>query len=174
MEGHLQLSSPPARSSLAPAPLKPDKPVDLALTGPDGKRVHLKESRVHIVVVNFWAIGCGPCKDELPLLVALEKKYRLAASGSSLSRSTIPRRKAKSRILSRNTNWNSRFGRAPRAAISIGSRCATATAFLDEEGRIAARVSGQIREQKLRERIAWLLSGRSGPAPAPFVSHMKD
>lgn len=40
-----------------------------------------------------------------------------------------------------------------------------ATAFLDREGRIAARVAGQMREENLRERLDRLLGDRSGPAP---------
>jgi hypothetical protein len=41
-----------------------------------------------------------------------------------------------------------------------------ATAFLDQEGRIVARVEGQMREGDLRERLDWLLGDRSRPAPA--------
>ena len=39
------------------------------------------------------------------------------------------------------------------------------TAFLDREGRIAARIEGQMREEDLRERIDWLLGDRIGRAP---------
>lgn len=49
-----------------------------------------------------------------------------------------------------------------------------ATAFIDREGYMVARVSGQIRAAELSERIAWLL-GESGSAPpAPFVSHVEQ
>jgi hypothetical protein len=40
-----------------------------------------------------------------------------------------------------------------------------ATAFLDQEGRIVARVEGQMREGDLRERLDRLLGNRTGPAP---------
>ena len=40
-----------------------------------------------------------------------------------------------------------------------------ATVFLDQEGRIVARVEGQMRDEDLRERLEWLLGDRTGPAP---------
>jgi len=42
---------------------------------PDGKTVTLSSLRGKAVVVNFWAIWCGPCKIEMPWLVDLQKKY---------------------------------------------------------------------------------------------------
>jgi hypothetical protein len=39
------------------------------------------------------------------------------------------------------------------------------TAFLDREGRIVARVEGEMHEGDLRERLDWLLGDRIGPAP---------
>jgi hypothetical protein len=46
-----------------------------------------------------------------------------------------------------------------------------ATAFLDRDGHIAARVLGQIQKQELYERIEWLLGDRHGPAPNPLLQH---
>jgi hypothetical protein len=47
-----------------------------------------------------------------------------------------------------------------------------ATAFLDREGRIAARVLGQLRKDELNERLEWLTGDRKGPAPDPLVRHL--
>ena len=49
-----------------------------------------------------------------------------------------------------------------------------ATAFIDPEGYIVARVSGQIRAAELTERIEWLLGEHGGAPPAPFVSHVEQ
>ena len=40
-----------------------------------GRTVHLSDYRGRIVVLNFWATWCGPCREELPTLVALAQSH---------------------------------------------------------------------------------------------------
>ena len=47
-----------------------------------------------------------------------------------------------------------------------------ATAFLDQEGRIVARVLGQVTKNELYERLDWLTGDRKGPTPNPLVRHV--
>ena len=44
----------------------------------DGKDVTLADYKGQVLVINFWATWCGPCKKELPLL---DSVYRVAADG---------------------------------------------------------------------------------------------
>lgn len=49
---------------------------DFELASLDGKKVKLSDYRGKAVVLNFWATWCGPCKIEMPWLVALQNQYR--------------------------------------------------------------------------------------------------
>jgi len=54
----------------------PDPAPDFKLAGLDGKPVTLADSKGKVVLVNFWATWCGPCRAEIPDLVELQKKYK--------------------------------------------------------------------------------------------------
>ena len=48
---------------------------DFALRSLDGKNRRLSELRGEVVMINFWATWCGPCREEMPLLDGLYKQY---------------------------------------------------------------------------------------------------
>jgi peroxiredoxin len=49
---------------------------DFTLRSADGPNVRLQEQRGRVVMVNFWATWCGPCRLEMPHLNRLYGKYR--------------------------------------------------------------------------------------------------
>lgn len=57
-----------AASVSGPAP-------NFTLKSLDGKNVKLSELRGNVVLLNFWASWCGPCREEMPLLNKIHKKY---------------------------------------------------------------------------------------------------
>jgi peroxiredoxin len=48
---------------------------DFTLTDLEGKKWRLKELRDRVVLVNFWATWCPPCRKEMPDLDALYRAY---------------------------------------------------------------------------------------------------
>ena len=64
------------------------------LTSLDGTRVRLSDLAGKVVLVNFWATWCGPCKEEMPSLVRLQqqldpKKFVLLTVTADLQRQGI-------------------------------------------------------------------------------------
>ena len=51
---------------------------DFALRSMKGPSVRLSEHLGEVVIINFWATWCGPCRQEMPLLDELYAKYQLA------------------------------------------------------------------------------------------------
>ena len=58
-----------ASTAAGPAP-------DFTLKSNSGKNIKLSELRGQVVMINFWASWCGPCRQEMPLLDQLYQRYQ--------------------------------------------------------------------------------------------------
>ena len=58
-----------ASSSSGPAP-------GFKLSGRGGKTIDLAQYKGQVVMINFWATWCGPCRQEMPLLQDIYAKYK--------------------------------------------------------------------------------------------------
>jgi cytochrome c biogenesis protein CcmG/thiol:disulfide interchange protein DsbE len=54
----------------------PDPAPEFKLAGLDGKPVSVADFKGKVILVNFWATWCGPCRAEIPDLVELQNKYK--------------------------------------------------------------------------------------------------
>lgn len=53
---------------------EPPRPLQLAFKGPDGRDLKMADFSGKTVLLNLWATWCGPCREEMPALNALQKE----------------------------------------------------------------------------------------------------
>ena len=49
---------------------------NFTLKSNSGKNLKLSESRGEVILLNFWASWCAPCREEMPLLDSIHNKYK--------------------------------------------------------------------------------------------------
>jgi len=69
LAGLLMAAGVNADTNSGPAP-------DFALKSHSGENLRLSEFRGEVVMINFWASWCGPCRQEMPLLDELYTQYQ--------------------------------------------------------------------------------------------------
>jgi thiol-disulfide isomerase/thioredoxin len=72
--GLLAFTLLPAGAAVAGAKVG-DRAADFSLQALDGSKVKLSDLKGSVVVIDFWASWCVPCKKELPALDALARRY---------------------------------------------------------------------------------------------------
>ena len=151
-----------------------DSAPKLKLKDLDGQSQNLRQYLGKIVVLNFWATWCGPCQEEMPMLVGEEQVYRqrgIVFVGVALNdgkdldkvRAFAAKQKAEYPI------WLGAIDDLERFKLGPGI---PATAFIDPDGNIVGRVLGEIRKPDLDHRLDWLLGDRQGEPPAPLENNL--
>jgi thiol-disulfide isomerase/thioredoxin len=124
-----------------------------------------------IVVLNFWATWCAPCREEMPLLVSLQKRY--GAQGVQVIGASVDDESTQARIAPFIKKLRIDFpiwiGATIEHMQTLGLGGALpATAILDRDGQVAGRIIGMVSKGDLQQRMKWLLSDRTTPAPPPI------
>ena len=70
------ISNRPVSINDVPQPGEPSKPLgDMSWTMMDGNEGQIADHRNKVLILDFWATYCGPCRDEVPHLNSLQAKY---------------------------------------------------------------------------------------------------
>ncbi|HWB31217.1 MAG TPA: TlpA disulfide reductase family protein [Vicinamibacterales bacterium] len=131
---------------------------ELSLRDADGALVELSALRGRVVVVNFWATWCAPCRVEMPWLVELQERYRgrgLTTIGVSLDddgwASVRPFAEEQA------VTYPLAIG-DERVARAYGVGVLPTTFLVDRRGRIAAAHEGLVPKETYEQEIAALLT----------------
>ncbi|HEY6240649.1 MAG TPA: TlpA disulfide reductase family protein [Burkholderiales bacterium] len=109
---------------------------DFALKSDSGRNVRLSELRGQVVLVNFWASWCNPCRQELPLLNKIFTQYR-AAGFTLLAVSVDDDRKNAEAMLKRlGLQLPTLFDGNKNVAKLYGVDTMPATLLIDRDGRV--------------------------------------
>ncbi len=129
-------------------------------TDMDGRLQPLSQWRGKVLVVNFWATWCAPCREEIPGFVRLQEKYRdrgLQFVGIAIDQ----RDKVQAFAREFGMNYPVLLGGIDSVEMSrqTGNRVGALpyTLLFDRTGRIAGRQLGRLKESKLDGMIESLL-----------------
>jgi len=154
-----------------------EKPVSLTLRDMQGTKVKLSDLRGKIVVLNFWATWCGPCNVEMPMLVNAANSYagkQVAFVGVSVD-STDTQDKVAGFVKNLHIGYPIWVGATDVDMKRLQfTNAVPATAFIDADGIVHARIQGQMRPGEIEERVDWMLSGKQGNSPAVLVNHLNE
>lgn len=114
----------------------------LTLKDLDGKTISSSDWRGKVVLLNFWATWCGPCRAEIPDLIRLQKKYADQLVVVGLSTDIDPPKKVKQFAEEMNINYPVAMA-PPEIEAKFGGVFGLPTSFLlDTAGRIVQKHIG--------------------------------
>jgi thiol-disulfide isomerase/thioredoxin len=142
----------------------------LALPGLDGQKQQLSKLKGKVVVVNFWATWCGPCKAEMPEFTKVHAEY--SDRGVEFVGAANEERKSRDKVEEFVRRLEIRFPIWLEASLDhleafrVGPAI-PATVIVDQQGRIAARITGPTDAAQLRAFLDRLLQEASATATSP-------
>lgn len=120
----------------------PDPAPTFQLKDVEGKELKLEAFRGKVVLLNFWATWCGPCRAEIPSLVELQKRYKDGLQVIGLAVDEENEGYVRSFAGTQGINYPVAMG-TPDVRIAYGGVGALPTVFvIDTEGRIVQKHVG--------------------------------
>jgi thiol-disulfide isomerase/thioredoxin len=146
-----------------------DQGLNFSARGLNGRKIDLSDYRGHPVIVDFWATWCGPCRRQIPELVALYKRYNktsgLVVIGVSADLIQGDGLSAVEPFVEE-FKINYPVALADEALMdSLGVEAIPTTLFVGPDGKIISRVVGAGRPGEISEGARLLIEGSKAHAP---------
>jgi len=103
-----------------------------------GAPVRLSEHLGEVVVINFWATWCGPCRQEMPLLEQMHKRY--SALGFTLVGVNVDAnsKDAEEWLTKTPVTFPVLFDRESKVSAMYDVKAMPSTVFIDRQGNVRA------------------------------------
>lgn len=153
------------------------KEVELILKDPLGGEQRLSALKGRIVVLNFWATYCAPCRKEMPDLAAIQNEY--AALGVQVvgASADAPEDRAKVLEFAKETKINFPVwtGATTADMLRFGLGAALpGTVIVGRDGRVAKVISGVVNQAELKKQIDAMLASAEKAAAAERKASKRD
>jgi thiol-disulfide isomerase/thioredoxin len=130
----------------------------LALRDLRGRTIRLSDYKGKVVLINFWATWCPPCRAEMPNLIKWQREYH--SKGLQVIGVTYPPTEAsevRQFIRSINVNYPVVLGSKETKALFDGGETLPYTVVIDRDGVVRDRIEGIILDEEFEQKVKPLL-----------------
>jgi len=136
--------------------------------------VRLSDYRGKVVLINFWATWCPPCRAEMPLLIELQKEYGrdgLQIIGVTYQPEPLAHVRSFTRKLK--VNYPVALGTPETKAAFSPDETLPLTIIIDREGTIRGTIAGILLPEEFNVQIKPLLQQRASERETKHVQKNK-
>ncbi len=134
------------------------RPAELTLRDINGRRIRLHDYRGKVVLINFWATWCPPCRAEIPDLIRMQREYR--SRGLQVIGVTYPPQKLATvrRFIRRaKVNYPIALGAKDTKSIFTSSETLPLTIVIGTDGSVRDIIEGILLPEEFEQKIKPLL-----------------